>query len=467
MKSPRTVFAATLGCDKNLVDSEALLGRFAARGVVVTTDPEKADIWVLNTCGFIEAARRDSTDAIERMIEEKGDRLLVVTGCLTQERGVEIRERYPEIDLVSGIGNFDKLVESLELGQDIVPVARPEDVQYEGLRDRPLLTPPHLAFVKISEGCNFRCSFCRIPLIRGDQKSRSIEQIHAEVERLVSRGVREVMLVSQNTSDYGRETGESLRDLVQKLSEVPELKRVRLHYLYPGLISLPVMREILTTPKVVPYLDMPIQHASADVLKAMNRPFRSDDLIKFFSSLREDNPDLVLRTTVLLGFPGETDEDIEQVLDFLAAVKFDHVGSYRYSPEEGTAGADMAITVDPEEVADYEARLLDLQVDIALDRQRLRLGKQHRIVVDKIEDVDMWQDVLDDLTERVDDVDHHWLTNASTIAVGRSDHQAYEMDGVVLLDGEGRTPGEWLEARWTAVSAFDAAAVPVTSSEGK
>jgi ribosomal protein S12 methylthiotransferase len=467
LKSPRTVFAATLGCDKNLVDSEALLGRFAARGVVVTTDPEKADIWVLNTCGFIEAARRDSTDAIERMIEEKGDRLLVVTGCLTQERGVEIRERYPEIDLVSGIGNFDKLVESLELGQDIVPVARPEDVQYEGLRDRPLLTPPHLAFVKISEGCNFRCSFCRIPLIRGDQKSRSIEQIHAEVERLVSRGVREVMLVSQNTSDYGRETGESLRDLVQKLSEVPELKRVRLHYLYPGLISLPVMREILTTPKVVPYLDMPIQHASADVLKAMNRPFRSDDLIKFFSSLREDNPDLVLRTTVLLGFPGETDEDIEQVLDFLAAVKFDHVGSYRYSPEEGTAGADMAITVDPEEVADYEARLLDLQVDIALDRQRLRLGKQHRIVVDKIEDVDMWQDVLDDLTERVDDVDHHWLTNASTIAVGRSDHQAYEMDGVVLLDGEGRTPGEWLEARWTAVSAFDAAAVPVTSSEDK
>jgi ribosomal protein S12 methylthiotransferase len=170
---------------------------------------------------------------------------------------------------------------------------------------------------------------------------------------------------------------------------------------------------------------------------------------------------------VLLGFPGETDEDIEQVLDFLAAVKFDQVGSYRYSPEEGTAGADMAITVDPEEVADYEARLLDLQVDIALDRQRLRLGKQHRIVVDKIEDVDMWQDVLDDLTERVDDVDHHWLTNASTIAVGRSDHQAYEMDGVVLLDGEGRTPGEWLEARWTAVSAFDAAAVPVTSSEDK
>ncbi len=465
MKSPRTVFAATLGCDKNLVDSEALLGRFAARGIAVTTDPEEADIWVLNTCGFIEAARRDSTDAIERMIEEKGDRLLVVTGCLTQERGVEIRERYPEIDLVSGIGNFDKLVESLELGQDIVPVSRPEDVQYEGLRDRPLLTPPHLAFVKISEGCNFRCSFCRIPLIRGDQKSRTIEHIHAEVERLVSRGVREVMLVSQNTSDYGRETGENLLDLVQKLSKVPELKRVRLHYLYPGLISLPKMRDILATPKVVPYLDMPIQHASADVLKAMNRPFRSDDLIQFFGSLRKDNPDLVLRTTVLLGFPGESDEDIEQVLDFLAAVKFDHVGTYRYSPEEGTAGADMAITVDPEEVADYEARLLDLQVDIALDRQRLRLGKRHRVVVDKIEDVDMWQDVLDDLTERVDDADHHWLANASTIAVGRSDHQAYEMDGVVLLDGEGRTPGEWLEARWTAISAFDAAAIPVTSSE--
>lgn len=465
MNLRRTVYAATLGCDKNLVDSEALLGRFAARGIAVTAEPEDADIWILNTCGFIEAARRDSIDAIERMIEEKGDRLLVVTGCLTQERGDEIRAAYPGIDLVSGIGNFDKVVESLELGDDRVPVSRPEDVRYEGLRDRPLLTPAHLAFVKISEGCNFRCSFCRIPLIRGDQRSRRIDEIRDEVGRLTERGVREVMLVSQNTSDFGRETGENLLDLVASLADVPELERVRLHYLYPGLIPLPVMREILATDKVVPYLDMPIQHASPTVLKAMNRPFRSDELVQFFGALRTDDPELVLRTTVLLGFPGEQEEDIEHVLDFLAAVQFDHVGTYRYSPESGTSGAAMEITNDPEDVADAESRLLDLQVDIALDRQRRRLGDVHRLVVDQVEDMEGWRDVLEDLTEQGNDADLGWVDTAPTVAVCRSAHQAYEMDGVVLMDGRGRTPGEWLDGRWTAVSPFDAAAHPVTRPE--
>ncbi|MCB1150782.1 30S ribosomal protein S12 methylthiotransferase RimO [bacterium] len=452
------MFAATLGCDKNLVDSEALLGRFAARGLRVTQDPDEADVWVLNTCGFIEAARRDSMDAIARMCEEKGDRLLVVTGCLTQERGEEIRRDYPAIDLVSGIGNFDQVVQALTSGEDMVPVGRPDDARYEGLHDRPLLTPPHLAFMKISEGCNFRCSFCRIPLIRGDQRSRTVAELADEARRLAARGVRELMLVSQNTSDYGRDTGEGLEALVAELSGVPELEWVRLHYLYPGLIGTDAMRRILDTPKVLPYLDMPVQHAAPAVLKAMNRPFRTDALARFFTDLRAERPELALRTTVLLGFPGETEDDVEQVLDFLAAVRFDHVGTYRYSPEAGTSGASLTDLVDDEEVADREARVLDLQIEIARERQLTRLGGAHRLVVDRLEDAEDWRPVLEDLEDRVDDADLDWLETAETVAVARSRHQAYEMDGVVLLDGADRTPGEWLDARWTAVTPFDAAA---------
>lgn len=461
VRSRRAVYAATLGCDKNLVDSEALLGRFAARGLQVTDDPAAADVWVLNTCGFIEAARRDSMDAIERMCDEKGDRLLVVTGCLTQERGDEIRRAYPGIDLVSGIGNFEQVVQALELGDDLVPVGRPDDARYEGLRDRPLLTPPHLAFMKISEGCNFRCSFCRIPLIRGDQRSRTVGELADEARRLAARGVRELMLVSQNTSDYGRDTGEGLEALVRELATVPELEWVRLHYLYPGLIGTDAMRRILDTPRVLPYLDMPVQHASPAVLKAMNRPFRTDALTRFFTDLRAERPDLTLRTTVLLGFPGETEDDVEQVMDFLAAVRFDHVGTYRYSPEAGTAGADLADVVDDEDVADREARVLDLQAEIARERQLTRLGGVHRLVVDRLEPAQEWRPVLEDLADRVPDADLERLETAGTLAVARSRHLAYEMDGVVLLDGDGRTPGEWLDARWTAVSAFDAAAAAV------
>ena len=204
------VYISTLGCDKNLVDSEALLGRFAARGVEMSVTPEDADIWVLNTCGFIDAARRDSLDSIAAMSAAKGGRKLVVTGCLTQEMGESIAAEFPGIDVIGGVGNFEKLIDALEMGRDRVPIGRPEDASYAGLADRPLLTPPHVAFVKIAEGCNFKCSFCRIPIIRGKQISRPVAEVAAEVRGLVERGVREVQLVAQNLSDYGRGCGEDL-----------------------------------------------------------------------------------------------------------------------------------------------------------------------------------------------------------------------------------------------------------------
>jgi len=464
----RSVYAATLGCDKNLVDSEALLGRFVARGLHVTDDPDQADVWVLNTCGFIEAARQDSYDAIEQMCEDKGERLLIVTGCLTQERGDEIRADYPEVDLVSGVGNFDKVIEALELGEDRVPTTRPDDAVYDGLRDRPLLTPAHLAFVKISEGCNYRCSFCRIPIIRGDQRSRRVEQITDEVRSLVARGVGEVMLVSQNTSDFGRDTGEDLLALVRSLAEVEGLRWVRLHYLYPGIISTEKLSAILATPKVLPYLDMPVQHASPEVLRAMNRPVRTDKLVAQFAALRAAQPELVLRTTILLGFPGEEEEHVEEALDFLAAVRFDHVGTYRYSPEAGTRGAEMPLTVDPEEMADREALMTDLQVEIAGERQAGRLGTVHESVVDRIDSVGEWRELLDELCADLDDTPAWTTDDDAPVAVARTMHYAYETDGVVLMDGADEEPGIWGPVEISAVTPFDALArrLPTTEEGG-
>ncbi len=453
----RTVHCRTLGCDKNLVDSEALLGRFVARGIPTTADPAGADIWVLNTCGFIEAARLDSYEAIAEMCATKGGRTLVVTGCLTQEHGESIARDHPGIDLVNGVGNFDRLLDALELGQDRVPVARPEEARYEGMADRPLLTPPHLAFMKVSEGCNFRCAFCRIPLIRGDQRSRPVAELVDEARRLAARGVRELMLVSQNTSDFGRGAGEDLFDLAAALAEVADLRWVRLHYLYPGLIGVDRFRRLLDLPKVLPYVDMPVQHASPAVLRRMNRPFDTEKLARFFEELRRDRPDLVLRTTLLLGFPGEQEEDIEVTADFLERIRFDHVGTYRYSPEAGTAGAGFDDAPDTEEVADREARIMDLQSEIARDRQLTRLGEEFDVVVDSVGDGAEWADLLEDLAggDREPGTADPGSLAAGPVAVARSRHFAYETDGVVLLDGRGLAAGDWLTARFAAVTPFD------------
>ena len=258
----KRVYCHTLGCDKNLVDTEALLGRFASRGVAAVTDPDEADIWLLNTCGFIEAARRDSEETIRAFAEAKGDRTLVVTGCLAQEHGERIQRDYPQVDVVGGVGEFDRVVAAALAGfADWLAVPALE-ASYEGLVKRPLLTPGHVAFVKIGEGCNQGCTFCRIPLIRGKLRSRPVAEITEEVQALVDGGVSEVQLVSQNTSDFGRGTGEDLEDLLTVLDGIDGLRRIRLLYLYAGLFPAERALRILELPSVVPYLDLPVQHAS-------------------------------------------------------------------------------------------------------------------------------------------------------------------------------------------------------------
>ncbi len=465
---PRRVWCHTLGCDKNLVDSEALLGRFAAHGLAPAATPEEAAVWVLNTCGFIAPARADSWEALRALAAAKGQgRTLVVTGCLAQEHAERIAREFPAVDVVAGVGNFAEVVEAALAGGAAAPlVAPPGEARYDGFADRPLLTPPHVAFVKIAEGCGCACSFCRIPRIRGPLRSRAPAEVVAEVEALAARGVREVQLVSQNTSGYGRDVGSDLPTLVARLDAVPELRRLRLLYLYPGHLDAAAAARMLAGRRVVPYLDLPIQHASPAVLRAMRRPPDAEAMARFFLALRAERPDLVLRTTVLLGFPGEEEEDVERLADFLARVEFDHVGTYRYSPEPGTPAATLPGRVPDEEVADREARILDLQAEISLERQRRRLGGSFAAVVDAVVPAAVAAETVASLAEA--DWAPGWnrrrgagvLPPDAPVALARTEHYGYDLDGVVLLDGRSRRPGEWLQARLVAVTPFDALAVP-------
>lgn len=449
---PLKVHTMTIGCDKNLVDSEVLLGKFKSRGLVPTSELDDADVWILNTCGFIDAARRDSYDAIDDLCQRKDGRTLIVIGCLSQEHSTEIANRFPEVDHIAGVGNFDQIIEKVFEGEKMVEIVSPDLVEYSGFQEREILTPSHVAFVKISEGCNYSCSFCRIPRIRGKQRSRSISEIVTEVKQLAASGVLEIMLVSQNTSDYGRDSGENLLQLVTELSKVEGIIWIRLLYLYPGIIPTNDLKNILSIEKVVPYLDMPIQHASPKVLRAMNRPFNIDATMKLFTDLRSLNPDIALRTTVLLGFPGEEESDIEMTADFMEAVRFDHLGTYRYSPEIGTAGAELELTVDDEEVADREARLMDLQSEHSLQRQLLKKDNKQLLLVDSIEPVEQWKELIAEFSQS-------GLLSGNNVAVARTPYLGYDIDGVVLLNAQGLNAGQWVNSKIVDVTAYDSLAV--------
>jgi ribosomal protein S12 methylthiotransferase len=479
----KKVYCATLGCDKNLVDSEALLGKFAVKGVQPVNDPEDADIWVINSCGFIDAARADSEATLQSFVEAKEDRTLVVCGCWSQEHGDSIRERFPTVDVIAGVGQFDRVVAAcLETprvtagaaaaGTAAFPLAGPpivEDpmvVSYTGMIDRPLLTPGHLAFVKIGEGCNCACTFCRIPLIRGKLRSRLTDEIITEVRHLVDRGVTEIQLVSQNTSDYGRDTGEKLFDLVSGLNGIDGLRRMRLLYIYAGLVSGDDLKRLLALEKVAPYLEIPVQHASPRILRAMRRPGGSKASPAFFHALREERPDLVLRSTALLGFPGEEEEDVALLADYLAEVKFDHLGTYRFSPEKDTPSGTMDNMVPPEVIHDREALIMDLQADISLERQSARLGRTFDMVVDAIVSVGQNADLE---TLGVVEALHggNWLDEKEreslggvretgvSLAVARSYHFGYDLDGVVLLPAGDLQPGQWIRGEFRAVTPYD------------
>ncbi len=457
----RSVYLESLGCSKALVDSEAALGYLLGRGFRLERDPAAADLLLLNTCSFIEDAREQSIERIldlARIKAESGARLAVL-GCLPQRYADELRDEIPEIDLLAGVGQQAELARAVSdlfgsrVADDRSLTPAAPTISFAGFGDRPLLTPAHLAYVKIGEGCSRRCAFCAIPAIRGNFHSREISDIEAEVRNLVERGVGEVNLISQDTAFFGRDRGRpELADLVRRLSGLDGLRWIRIFYLHPTLVELPELLELYSLPRVVPYLDMPIQHAADKMLSLMNRGHDLKRLRELFTGLRREMPELCLRTTVLVGHPGEGDEEMAELLDFLDEQPFDHLGVFAFSPEEGTSSPGLGPAPAPELIAERVEAVQVAQMAHSESRAAQWIGRRLPAVVEALAGQD------DDLPpER----SLNPLASApfpAARAALRTPRDAYEVDGHVFLDdAAGLRLGQWVEVEITDSDVYDLA----------
>ena len=435
-RDPKVGFVS-LGCPKALVDSERILTRLRSEGYVVAPDYDSADLVVVNTCGFIDSAIDESLDAIGEALEQNGR--VIVTGCLGADPK-RILDRHPRVLKVTGPHAYEDVVTAVH--QHLPPKHDPfvDLVPPQGLR----LTPRHYAYLKISEGCNNKCSFCIIPDLRGKLASRRIDEVLREAERLVRAGVRELLVISQDTSAYGSDLryakaqwngGEHetrFIDLARGLGSLGVW--VRMHYVYPY----PHVDEVIplmAEGKVLPYLDIPFQHGSPSVLKRMKRPAHAEDTLARIKAWRKECPDLTLRSTFIVGFPGETEAEFEELLDWIEEAQIDRMGAFKYSPVQGARANDVAPHVPPEVQEERLARFMAAAQRISAARLAARVGREETVLVDSIE---------------------------GGTAIARSRGDAPEVDGVVRIRGGGKLPvGEFARVRITRAGDHDLAATPV------
>jgi ribosomal protein S12 methylthiotransferase len=397
----------SLGCPKNLVDSEVMLGLAQQQGHELTRDAADADVLIVNTCAFIDKAKQESIDTILEMAEHKKSgacRRLIVTGCMAERYRQELTELIPEIDAVLGTGEVPEIVGAIGAkgargangavvqllrsnGEPIAPL-HPSHLLptyiYDADTPRMLATPRHYAYVKIAEGCDYKCAFCIIPTLRGNYRSRSQDSIVREAESLAARGVKELLLISQDTSFYGvdRQERGSLARLLRALNRVDGLEWIRMLYLYPTTIGDDVLEAMAESEKVCKYIDLPLQHGSDAVLKRMKRPGTRASYGKLLNRMRSRVPDVSLRTTFIVGFPGETDADYAELEAFVQDVRFDHVGVFTYSHEEGTSAHQLADDVSAATKTARRNRLMKLQKRIVGEAQKARIGRTVRLLVD-------------------------------------------------------------------------------------
>ena len=397
----------SLGCPKNLVDSEVMLGLAQQSGHQLTRDAADADVLVVNTCAFIDKAKQESIDAILEMAELKKSgscKRLVVTGCMAERYRDELKAQIPEIDAVLGTGEVPEIVNAIGIGDPgsgirTIPLLRSNGEPvgsripgtgslptyiYDAETPRLLATPRHYAYVKIAEGCDYKCAFCIIPKLRGNYRSRPAESIVREAHALASRGVKELLLISQDTSFYGVDRGErgALASLLRSLNTVDDLEWIRMLYLYPTTIGDDVLEAMADSEKVCKYIDLPLQHASDAVLKRMKRPGTRANYERLLDRIRTRLPGVALRTTFIVGFPGETDRDFDELVDFVSTVGFDHVGVFTYSHEDGTSAHGLEDDVPAAVKRHRQSRLMALQKKIVRKAQRLRSGQRVRVLVD-------------------------------------------------------------------------------------
>jgi ribosomal protein S12 methylthiotransferase len=453
---PRRVFLASLGCAKNLIDSEVMLGRLAGDGWEITSQAEDADAVIVNTCAFIDPAKAESTETIlEYAAAKRPGQRLVVAGCLAQRYGAELRELIPEIDAVVGTGAFPKIPQIM---QEVDAGARPlhlEDrdayVERLGFLPRVVTTPRASAYLKISEGCNHTCSFCIIPALRGLGKSRTIPSLVEEAQALAAGGVKELILVAQDSSDYGRDIGmrDGLARLIEALEEVSDLRWIRILYLYPTSVTPAIIAAMRASTKVLPYVDMPLQHAHPEVLKAMHRPPQPQRYLELFASLREALPGVTIRSTFIVGYPGESSGHFQYLLTFLERARLDRVGFFPYSREEATpafaAPGHVAARVKRQRLA--QAR--EVQRSISNDISAQRVGERVDVLIEGKRLLPATSPLRQALCERL-------------ASVGRSKREAPGIDGAVYVAGEHK-PGEFVTATIVGHSDFDRAARPVAA----
>ena len=378
----------SLGCDKNRVDSELILGSIN-KFYEITNNPKDAEIIIINTCGFIESAKQESIDTILEMAEYKKThkcKMIIATGCLTQRYGDELLELIPEIDILMGVNDYMKLhkliVDFIKTEQRVSSTTYKDEGVNEG--ERILTTNSHTAYLRIAEGCNNFCTYCIIPKIRGKFRSRSKESILAEANSLVNQGVKEIILIAQDLTNYGEDLygKNQLHVLVNELSEIEGLEWIRLLYCYPEEITDELIEVIANNPKVMKYLDLPIQHISNNILKMMARKTNKETIIDKIDLLREKVPGITLRTSFIVGFPGETEEDFNELCSFLKDYKLDNVGVFTYSQEEGTAAAKLPNQIDEDVKIKRKETLMNIQRGIVRDLNKLKIGNIYDTIID-------------------------------------------------------------------------------------
>ncbi|MCR5743578.1 MAG: 30S ribosomal protein S12 methylthiotransferase RimO [Lachnospiraceae bacterium] len=387
------ILFVSLGCDKNLVDSEKMLALLSKSGYEFTDDEQEADVVVINTCSFISDAKEESIQTILEMSElKKTARLkcLIITGCLSQRYREEIATELPEVDGMLGIASWDKIVELVDrtlAGQKpqiYDDLSENANVSLRAGVDRVLTGGGHYAYLKIAEGCNKHCTYCAIPSIRGRYHSIPMEELVREAQMLSERGVKEIILVAQETTLYGLDLYKKkcLPELIDRISQIDGIYWIRIQYCYPEEITDELIMTIRDNPKVCHYLDLPIQHSSDRILKLMNRATNQAELREKIAKLREEIPDIALRTTLIAGFPGETEDDHEDVMDFIDELEFDRLGAFTYSPEEGTPAADMDGQVDEDVKKRWKNDIMELQQEITADKAADRVGSTVLAVIE-------------------------------------------------------------------------------------
>jgi ribosomal protein S12 methylthiotransferase len=446
----------SLGCPKNLVDSEVMLGIIEKYHIEITNDPEAAEIIIVNTCGFIESAKQESIDTILSMSAYKTEgccRYLIVTGCLAQRYAQELFHDMPEVDAIVGTNVYKDIAQVIERvmqGQRVLHLSETdfEKINLEGLQGnernlpdpRKLTTPSYMAYLKIAEGCDNFCSFCAIPLIRGRYTSKPYEQIMAEARELVERGVKELIVIAQDTTRYGQDLYGKLRlaELLHDLNALPGLKWIRVLYSYPNTFTDELIEAYATLPKVCHYVDLPLQHASDRLLHAMRRRDKLSETKKLLKKLRERIPDIVIRTTFIVGFPGETEEDFAILKEFVTEQKFENAGVFQYSQEENTVAATLPEQIPEETKQERYDELMAIQAGISEDVHRSMEDRELEVVVEGYE------------------------SEEENLVAARSYREAPDIDGSIFVENApGLNPGDFIRVRIEQGFAYEVVATRV------